>query len=115
MLERHVGKYNEAVRTSDFSPFLALYAEDAVMSFDGVPIGPLYGRRAIEESYAQRPPDDTMWLIDMSEVGDDAVNASFEWDAGGTGEMYLRWKDGLIVEQRIVPLNIVDLDEKERP
>jgi ketosteroid isomerase-like protein len=115
MLERHVGKYNEAVRTSDFGPFLDMYADNAVLSFDDVPVGPFYGRAAIEEAYADQPPNDTMWLIDMHEVGDDAVTASFEWEAGGTGELFLRWESGLITEQRIVALNVVDLGEKGLP
>lgn len=112
MLERHVGKYNEAVRTSDFGPFLDMYADNAVMTFDDLPVGPFHGRSAILEAYLTDAPNDTMLLIDMHEVGDDAVNASFEWDAGGTGEMFLRWADNQVVEHRIVVLNVVDLGDK---
>ena len=111
MLERHVGKYNEAVRTSEFGPFLEMYADNAVMSFDDLPVGPYYGRSAIEAAYRTQPPNDTMLLIDMHEIGDDAVNASFEWDEGGTGEMFLRWANGHVVEHRIVTLNVVDLGD----
>jgi steroid Delta-isomerase len=111
MLERHVGKYNEAVRTGDFGPFLEMYADNAVMSFDDLPVGPFYGRTAITEAYRTQAPNDTMWLIDMHEIGDDAVSASFEWDAGGTGEMFLRWADGHIEEHRILALNVVDLGD----
>ncbi len=46
-----------------------------------------------------------MALIDMQELGTNAVRALFEWDAGGTGEMYLRWEDGRLVELRIAPAN----------
>jgi ketosteroid isomerase-like protein len=115
LLERHVEKHNEAVRTSDFGSFLAMYADNAVMSFDDLPVGPFHGYPAIVEAYSQLPPDDTMWLIDMHEVGNDAVTASFEWEAGGTGEMFLRWHNGLIVEHRIIALNVVDLGEKGVP
>jgi steroid delta-isomerase len=111
MLERHVGKYNDAVRSSDFGPFLDMYADDAVMSFDDLPVGPYFGRVAIAEAYRTQPPNDTMLLIDMHEIGDDGVNATFEWDAGGTGEMSLRWHDGQVVEHRIVTLNVVDLGD----
>ena len=34
----------------------------------------------------------------MEEIGDDAVMAAFEWDAGGTGQMFLRWVDGEVVD-----------------
>jgi steroid delta-isomerase len=115
MLERHVGKYNEAVRTGDYGPFLEMYADSAEMSFDDLPVGPFDGRPAITEAYRKQTPNDTMLLIDMHEVGDDAVNASFEWDAGGTGEMFLRWVDGRIVEHRIIALNVVDLGDGALP
>jgi steroid delta-isomerase len=114
-LERHVEKHNEAVRTSEFGSFLAMYADNAVMSFDDLPIGPFHGKEAIIDAYSEQPPNDTMWLIDMHEVGDDGVTALFEWDAGGTGEMYLRWEGGRIVEHRIIALNVVDLSEKGLP
>ena len=115
MLERHVGKYNEAVRTGEFGPFLEMYADSAVMSFADLPAGPFAGRSAITEAFRKQTPNDTILLIDMHEVGNDAVNASFEWDAGGTGEMFLRWADGHIVEHRIVVRNVVDLGEGGLP
>jgi ketosteroid isomerase-like protein len=111
MLERHVLNYNEAVRTSDFSTFVSLYADNAVMTFDDLPIGPFHGRPAIVEAYATLPPNDTMLLIDMQEIGHDSVSATFEWDAGGTGEMFLRWHRQKLVEHRIKTLNDVDLGD----
>jgi steroid delta-isomerase len=103
LLERHVELFNEAVGTGNYGAFLETFADNAVMSFDHVPAGPFHGRAAIAEAYATRPPGDTMALIDMQEVGNDAVNASFEWDAGGTGQMFLRWEDDRVVELRISP------------
>jgi hypothetical protein len=103
LLERHVELFNEAVGTGDYGTFLETFADNAVMSFDHVPAGPFRGRVEIIEAYATQPPGDTMALIDMHEVGDDAVNASFEWDAGGTGQMFLRWRGGRVVELRIAP------------
>src|SRR5262245_64832240 len=93
LLEHHVELFNEAVRTGDYGPFLDTFADDAVMRFDGVPMDPVRGRADIAEAYATRPPTDTMALIDMQPIGSDAVRAVFEWDAGGTGEMFLRWAD----------------------
>ena len=71
------------------------------MRFDDLPIGPYLGKAAIAEAYATQPPTDTMALIDMEEIGTDGVKASFEWDAGGTGEMFLRWHDDQVVELNI--------------
>jgi steroid delta-isomerase len=101
LLERHVELFNEAVSTGNYDPFLATFADDAVMRFDAFPLGPFFGRPAIAEAYAIQPASDTMALIDMEEIGTDAVKASFEWDAGGTGEMYLRWSQMMLVELSI--------------
>jgi steroid delta-isomerase len=91
LLERHVELFNAAVSSGDYDPYLATFAEDAVLRFDGFALGPFVGRPAIAEAYALQPANDTIALIDMEEIGGDAVRAAFEWDAGGTGEMYLRW------------------------
>ena len=101
LLERHVELYNDAVGTGDFSEFLATFDEDAIMRFDDLPAGPYVGKAAIAEAYETQPPSDTMALIDMQEIGGDAVKATFEWDAGGTGEMFLRWNNSRLVELTI--------------
>ncbi len=101
LLERHVELFNEAVDTGDYGPYLATFAERAVMRFDDLPLGPFHGRGQIADAYATRPPTDTMALIDMEEIGGDGVKASFEWDAGGTGQMYLRWDADELVELSI--------------
>ena len=101
LLERHVELFNEAVRTGDYGEFLDTFSEGAVMRFDNVPMGPFHGRDQIAEAYATEPPSDTMALIAMEEIGGDGVRASFEWDAGGTGLMFLRWDDSKVVELAI--------------
>jgi hypothetical protein len=101
LLERHVELFNEAVGTGNYDAFLATFADHAVMRFDDLPIGPYVGKAQIVEAYAVEPPTDTMALIDMQEIGTDTVKASFEWDAGGTGEMLLRWEDDQVVELTI--------------
>jgi hypothetical protein len=98
LLERHVGLFNDAVRNGDFDELVKGFAEDAVMRFDGVPVGPFRGRAAIGRAYATQPPMDTMALMSYEAEGDDAVRAAFEWDAGGSGQMFLRWADGEVVE-----------------
>src|SRR5262245_48088048 len=98
LLERHVELFNEAVRSGDFDGFVNEFSEDAVMRFDGMPVGPFRGRAAIAQAYATQPPSDTMALMSYEPVGEDAVRAQFEWDAGGSGRMYLRWIDAEVSE-----------------
>lgn len=101
LLERHVELFNEAVRTGDYTPYLQTFADHAVMIFEDVPMGPFHGLSEIVQAYATRPPNDTMALIDMEEIGTDGVKAVFEWDAGGTGQMFLRWEADQLVELSI--------------
>lgn len=101
LLERHVELFNAGVLSGNFDPFLATFAENAVMRFEDFPLGPFAGRDAIAEAYAMQPPTDTMALIGMQVVGPDAVSAAFEWDAGGTGRMYLRFAGNQVVELAI--------------
>jgi hypothetical protein len=63
LLEREVEAFNEGVRTGDWSALLALLAEDAVLEFDGIPVGPFNGRAAIAEAYRSMPPDDEILLL----------------------------------------------------
>jgi steroid delta-isomerase len=109
LLERHVELFNAAVSSGDYDPYLATFAEDAVLRFDGFPLGPFVGRPAIAEAYAMQPATDTIALIAMEEVGTDAVRAAFEWDAGGTGEMYLRWDGVARASARAAEVKLVEL------
>jgi steroid Delta-isomerase len=99
LLERHVELFNEAVLSGDYDDFVATFADDAVMKFDGLPIGPFKGRPAIADAYASQPAMDTMALMAMETDGEDAVRASFDWDnTGGGGQMYLRWRGHELAE-----------------
>ena len=83
--------FNAAVRGADFGPFLATFAPDAVMRFEGVPAGPYEGREQIAQAYAERPPTDTMTVRSVETDGDTDV-VRFAWDAGGTGTMTVAWR-----------------------
>ena len=71
--------FNRGVREKDFSAFVSLFLDDAVMRFVGIPVGPFHGREQIAEAYRDRPPDDTMHLL-RSRVGADRILAEFAWD-----------------------------------
>jgi len=58
LLEEHVRRFNEGVRTGDFTHMAAGFTEDAEMHFEGAPAGPFIGRDAIQAAYREQPPDD---------------------------------------------------------
>src|SRR5262249_29399901 len=78
LLEDHVKRFNAGVRSGDFAPMLENFADDATMAFEGVPVGPFFGRAAIEEAYREQPPDDQLDVLDSRRDGDTIV-AGYAW------------------------------------
>jgi hypothetical protein len=97
LLEREVAAFNEGVRTGDWAALVALFTEDAVLEFDGTPVGPFEGRDAIAEAYRSMPPDDEVVLLD----GGPRYAWSKEPDRPA-GELHLEERDGRIVRLRVV-------------
>jgi steroid delta-isomerase len=78
LLDEHVKRFNEGVRTGDFAPMLENFADDATMTFEGVPVGPFVGRDAIAAAYRDQPPDDELDVLDVRHDGDTVV-AGYAW------------------------------------
>jgi hypothetical protein len=98
LLEEHVERFNQGVRSGDFTPMVAGFAEDAELHFEGVPVGPFVGRDAIEAAYREQPPDDEIEILG-SEERDGVVVARYAWvrDEGRqAGEMLLTPRDDRI-------------------
>jgi hypothetical protein len=94
---RHVAAFNDSVRSGDWAAFADRFTSDATMRFIGVPVGPFTGREAIAAGYATQPPSDTL-TVTRAVASGDIDRLWFAWDSGGTGEMTLHWRDGLIAE-----------------
>ena len=91
LLEEHVARFNEGVRTGDFGAMVGAFAEDAELDFEGIPVGPFHGREAIGEAYAARPPDDEIVLLD--------AEGTYAWASApevSAGQMFLTERDGEI-------------------
>ena len=96
----HEEAFNAAFRSGDWAPFVATFADDAVMRIEGVPVGPYVGRPAIGAAYATRPPTDTMTVQHAESIGDTDV-VRFAWDAGGTGVLTVRWRADQVADLTI--------------
>ena len=94
----HVERFNRAVRDGNWADFAVTFADDAVMRFTNVPVGPFEGRAAIERGYREQPPDDTMAIRSIEAVHSDTALVAFAWDADGPGTMRITWTDGLVQE-----------------
>lgn len=90
-LQRHVERFNEGVRSGDFSRMVAAFSEDAELVFEGIPVGPFAGREAIAAAYAAQPPDDEIVLLE----GDGTYAWSKEPEVPA-GQMFLTERDGEI-------------------
>src|ERR1700758_887588 len=97
LLEREVAAFNEGVQTGDWSSLLALFAEDAVLEFEGIAVGPFRGRDEISEAYRTMPPDDEIVLL--------AGGPAYAWSKEperAAGELHLEERDGLIARLLVV-------------
>jgi hypothetical protein len=105
LLGDHVERFNECVRTGDFAPMLAAFADDAEMVFEGVAAGPFVGRGAIDAAYREQAPDDEIVLLAAPAEGDDGVvRTPYAWaSAAGTeaGELRLT-PDGARIARLVV-------------
>ena len=75
------------------------FTENAELAFEGVPVGPFRGKRAIAEAYAQQPPDDEIVILRTRESGDELIVADYAWSAepsSRAGSMILRLRDAQI-------------------
>src|SRR5687767_10552133 len=99
LLQSHVERFNEGVRSGDFSRMLEQFTEDAELAFEGVPVGPFRGKPAIAQAYADQPPDDEIVILRTRESGDDFVVADYAWraePAARAGSMILRLREAEI-------------------
>jgi RimJ/RimL family protein N-acetyltransferase len=79
VLYEYIGRHNLGVREGDWEGLAECFAEDAVLEFDGAPVGPFAGRDAIVAAYEQRPPDDEVRIL-SAEDGEPVV-ACYAWAA----------------------------------
>jgi RimJ/RimL family protein N-acetyltransferase len=77
-LYEYVARHNQGVRIGDWEPLGACFAENAVLAFEGVPVGPFTGREAIVAAYRGRPPDDEVRILDAAEDAG-GVTARYSW------------------------------------
>jgi steroid Delta-isomerase len=90
MLREHVERFNHGVRTGDWEPMLAHFADDAELVVEGVPAGPFRGKQAIAAAYAEQPPDDEVELL---------ADGGYAWKRDAcrrAGELRLETADGQI-------------------
>ena len=50
LMESHVARFNEGVRTGDWEPMLARFTDDAEVRFENVPVGPFTGLEEIRRA-----------------------------------------------------------------
>ena len=91
LLADHVERFNAGVRSGDFGPMVAVFAADAELAFEGIPVGPFSGREAIAAAYAEQPPDDEIVLLD----GDGTYAWAKEPELTA-GQMFLTERNGEI-------------------
>jgi SnoaL-like protein len=103
LMESHVDRFNEGVRSGDWEPMLTRFADDAELRFENVPAGPFVGLEEIRRAYREQPPDDEIRLLGIQDDEQDArVTAAFAWARGGTGRLVLEHERGAIARLVVV-------------
>jgi hypothetical protein len=103
LMESHVARFNEGVRSGDWEPMLAHFADEAELLFEGVPAGPFVGLDEIRRGYLAQPPDDQIQLIGIQDDEQDRrVTAAFAWLRGGTGRLVLEHDRGAIARLVVI-------------
>jgi hypothetical protein len=102
-MELHVASFNEGVRSGNWDPMLARFADDAELHFQNDPAGPFVGLAEIRRGYFEQPPDDRIQLLGIQDdVQDDRVTAAFVWERGGTGRLVLEHDRGAITRLVVI-------------
>jgi hypothetical protein len=98
VLDEHVRRFNDAVRSGDFRAMVAGFTPNAEMVFEGAPVGPFVGRDAIAEAYVRQPPTDEVRLLGAPHVDGERVESEYAWAAAGTraGRMIVTTRGSLI-------------------
>jgi hypothetical protein len=102
-MESHVARFNDGVRSGDWEPMLARFADDAELRFENVPAGTFVGIEEIRRGYLERPPDDEIRLLGIQDDEEDSrVTAAFAWARGGTGRIVLEHDRGAITRLVVI-------------
>ena len=102
-MESHVARFNEGVRSGDWEPMLARFADDAELRFEGVAAGPFAGIEEIRQGYLEQPPADEIQLLGIQDDAEDSrVTAAFAWSRGGTGRLVLEHDRGAITRLGVI-------------
>jgi RimJ/RimL family protein N-acetyltransferase/ketosteroid isomerase-like protein len=80
LLYEYVARHNAGIRGGEWGALAECFADDAVLTFEGVPAGPFAGREAIAGAYREHPPDDELRILDVEEEGG-VVTARYSWSA----------------------------------
>ena len=97
LLDEHVRRFNDGVRTGDWSRMLEQMTDDVTLEFAGIPVGPFHGRDAVAAAYAAQPPDDEIVLLDGG--------PAYAWATAPNeraGELHVEERDGSIAALRVV-------------
>jgi RimJ/RimL family protein N-acetyltransferase len=114
LLYEYVARHDQGVRTGDWEPLEECFADDAVLEFEGVPVGPFAGRDQIVAACRGRPPDHEVRVL-SAEERPGGVEAQYSWAAEPdrpAGRLLITLRDSLV--ERLVVIFEDALDSPAR-
>jgi steroid delta-isomerase len=79
LLSAHVDRFISAAVSGIFDEMVVHFRDDAVVAFEGIPVGPFRGRDEIAGAYRAQPPDDQLVLLEMLNDAPDSVEVGYAW------------------------------------
>src|SRR5262249_24335635 len=104
LLYEYVARHNQGMRTGDWEALGECFAGDAVLAFEGIPVGPFAGRDVIVAADTERPPDDQVRVLEAAECGGGA-SARYAWataPANEAGQLNLLLDGGTITRLTVI-------------
>jgi 8-oxo-dGTP pyrophosphatase MutT (NUDIX family) len=106
LLAEYLRRHDDGVRTGDFAPLAALFAEDGVLAFRGLPVSEARGPAAIESLFREHGPDDALVAGEIvGASGGREAQAVYGWRAAPDrieGTLRLVGRDGRIARLEVI-------------
>ena len=81
LLLAYASAHDEGTAGRGWDAVAALFAEDGVMRFEGIPAGPYEGRAAIRRGFETHGPTDRLVVDPPRALGTERATAPYRWTA----------------------------------
>jgi hypothetical protein len=67
IIPKYFDLHNKGIESGNFEQLLTLFSSDAILSFEGINIGPFVGKESIAKAFSIYPPVNKIFALDVAE------------------------------------------------